>query len=257
MREAPAAVNGASSPTLCLRRPVVLATVAVLALVVGTAHSRPLTQQAQTDQGQKTLTAAELNALQQKAEQGDSETQFNLGGRYAVGNGVPQDMPEAVRWFRKAALQGHAAAQFMLGIAYMGGMGIPQNPAQALLWIRKSAEQGNASGQSALGTMYERGNGVTQDYAQAAAWYRKAAEQGEAMAQFLLGLRCQDGRGVPQDSIEGLKWMSLAAGRASGRIQEDAAGARDRLAQTMTPAQVAEAQMRARQWTEAFENRKK
>jgi hypothetical protein len=176
MRPASKTVGGVPSVGLALKFPLVLTAVMVLGLGGGAASSGPRTQLAQTAQQQKTLTADDLKALQQKAEQGDAE------------------------------------AQFMLGIAYIGGLGVPQDSAQAFQWIRKAALQGNASGQSGLGAMYEGGNGVTQDYAQAAAWYRKAAEQGAATAQALLGKLYRDGKGIPQDSIEALKWTSLAAG---------------------------------------------
>jgi TPR repeat protein len=36
--------------------------------------------------------------------------QFNLGYAYAEGMGVPQDFPEALRWFRKAHEQGYEQA---------------------------------------------------------------------------------------------------------------------------------------------------
>ena len=35
------------------------------------------------------------------AEQGDAKAQFNLGVRYANGEGVPKDASQAVTWFRK------------------------------------------------------------------------------------------------------------------------------------------------------------
>ena len=59
------------------------------------------------------------------------------------------------------------------------------------------------------------------------------------------------GQGVSQDYIEAHKWMNLAA------TLEESAAARDRLAQKMTPAQIAEAERRAQEWTAAFEKRKK
>jgi uncharacterized protein len=34
--------------------------------------------------------------------------QYNLGVMYAIGQGVPEDDAEAVKWYRKAAEQGHA-----------------------------------------------------------------------------------------------------------------------------------------------------
>jgi TPR repeat protein len=48
------------------------------------------------------------------AEQGHDEAQYNLGGMYAEGRGVPQDYGKAAKWFRKAAEQGHAEAQYNL-----------------------------------------------------------------------------------------------------------------------------------------------
>ena len=40
---------------------------------------------------------AELRAA---AEQGDAVAKYNLGVMYAIGEGVPQDEAEAVRWWR-------------------------------------------------------------------------------------------------------------------------------------------------------------
>ena len=44
------------------------------------------------------------------AEQGHMYAQFNLGSSYANGDGVPQDMVEAEKWYRKAAEQGYEDA---------------------------------------------------------------------------------------------------------------------------------------------------
>jgi TPR repeat protein len=98
---------------------------------------------------------------------------------------------------------------------------------------------------------------VPQDDVQAAQWCRKAAEQGHAAAQRFLGDFYSTGLGVPQDDVEAHKWMNLAAARTSGADQKRFADARDEIAAKMTPAQVAEAQKRAREWTEAFERRQK
>jgi TPR repeat protein len=44
------------------------------------------------------------------AEQGDTKAQFSLGWMYFTGQIVPQDVREAMRWYRKAAEQGLAKA---------------------------------------------------------------------------------------------------------------------------------------------------
>ena len=46
-----------------------------------------------------------LRELKPLAEQGDAGAQGNLGGMYEVGQGVPQENAEAVKWFRRAAVE--------------------------------------------------------------------------------------------------------------------------------------------------------
>jgi TPR repeat protein len=69
--------------------------------------------------------------------------------------GVPQDSPEAVRWFRLSAAQGQPLAQFHLGVMYAEGNGIPQDFGEAVKWYRLSAAQGNIHAQHNIGVMYE------------------------------------------------------------------------------------------------------
>ena len=49
--------------------------------------------------------------LYQDAEQGDAEAQIRLGRCYKWGDGVEEDLVEAVRWYRKAAAQGNKSGQ--------------------------------------------------------------------------------------------------------------------------------------------------
>ncbi len=81
----------------------------------------------------------------EKAEQGDTDAQFNLGVMYNNGQGVTQDYTQAVSWYRKAAEQGHADAQFNLGVRYAKGQGVTKDYTQAVSWFRKAAEQGHAN----------------------------------------------------------------------------------------------------------------
>jgi hypothetical protein len=55
---------------------------------------------------------AEMRAA---AEQGDASAQSKLGQMYLNGDGVPQDLAEAVKWIRLAAEQGSAVDQVALG----------------------------------------------------------------------------------------------------------------------------------------------
>ena len=172
------------------------------------------------------------------AGQGDAMAQSNLGRMYEVGEGVPEDKIEAVKWYRKAAEQGLVTAQFNLGIMYDSGSGIPEDDAEAVKWYRKAAEQGHENAQYNLGVMYDFGRGVPKNATEAVKWYRKAAEQGQVTAQFNLGVMYSKGEGVPEDYVEAYKWANLAAAQGIERGQNS----KNILAKSMTPQQIAEAQ---------------
>jgi len=165
------------------------------------------------------------------AEQGLPEAQVNLGLMYDKGLGVPQNYAEALKWYRKAAVQGNA---------------------KALKWYHKAAEQGNVEAQFNLGLMYEKRQGVPQDYVEAGNWYRRAAEQGFAEAQTNLGTMYFTGLGVPKDYVLAYMWSILATSGypASEKTKRaEAEKIRDIAASKLTPAQIAEAQRWAREWT--------
>jgi len=116
--------------------------------------------------------------------------------------------------------------------------------ATALREWRPLADQGDARAQFSFGLLHENGDGVPRDYTKARQWYEKAAAQGDAKAQLYLGLQSSFGQGVPMDLVEAYMWYSLAAGNGNAY----APGYRDDLARQMSPAQVTEAQKRAREW---------
>jgi Sel1 repeat len=118
-------------------------------------------------------------ACRLRAEQGDTNAQYDLAGMYYQGKGVRQDYEEAVVWYRKAADQGNPKAQYGLGFMYHEGKGLPQDYSEAVSWWRKAAEQGYAKAQYALGNEYYGGKDVPLNYTEAARWYRKAAKQGD------------------------------------------------------------------------------
>jgi len=122
--------------------------------------------------------ATALRLMRPMAEQSNASAQLKLGLMYGLGQGVPQDYTESVKWYGKAAAQGNASAQFNLGIRYDNGQGVPQDYAMAMKWYRKAADQGYAPAQASLGTMYGLGQGIPQSYNESLKWYRKAAEQG-------------------------------------------------------------------------------
>ena len=117
------------------------------------------------------------------ADPTDASEQVLLARMYYLGEGVPQDFTEAVKWFRLAANQGVAFAQYSLGVAYDFGTGVPKDFTEAVKWYRLAAAQGYALAQFNLGLMYARGTGVPEDYVQAYKWWNLAAAAGNADAK--------------------------------------------------------------------------
>jgi len=84
---------------------------------------------------------------------------------------------------------------------------------------------------------------VQQSMDQAAQWFRRAAAAGIINAQFNLGLLYERGDGVPVSQVEAYAWYSAAATHGdSGAAQR-----RDRLASSLAPSTLKEAQARAQQ----------
>ena len=81
--------------------------------------------------------AAQL--LRPFAEKEDAKAQGDLGRLYDMGQGVPQDAQEALKWYRKAAEQGLVQAQFNLGMMYHKGQGVPQDFIRAHMWYNVAA----------------------------------------------------------------------------------------------------------------------
>ncbi|MBI4676911.1 MAG: SEL1-like repeat protein [Elusimicrobia bacterium] len=175
------------------------------------------------------------------AEQGDAVAQYNLGVLHENGQGVAKDYALAASWYRKAADQGYSPAQNNLANLYTFGLGVPLDVKAAVTWLRRAAEQGEPGAQFNLGLMYTLGQGVPKDYKAAESWLRLAAQQGEAEAQHNLGVMYERGDGVGQDTVEAYAWYLLASGQAFKPAVEK----KEKLASTMTPERIIEAEKRA------------
>jgi hypothetical protein len=191
------------------------------------------------------------------AEKGDAVAQLELGFSYEgldeglhYGDGCQLIVEsEAVKWYKKAAEQGNAEAEAMLGATYLFGGGVYYNYYEGMRLLRESANGGIVESNFTIGLIFANGSGVPQDYAEAAQWYRRGAERGDFDSQQEMGGYYELGRGVPQDYVEAHMWYNLAAAHTD--VYQKiifAAKLRDTLAAKMTPAQIAEAQKRAREW---------
>jgi len=93
-------------------------------------------------------------------------TPLSFGQAASVSDSVKLDA------LRQRAEQGDAKAQVELGFTYENGLwGVSKNYGEALRWYRKAAEQGDPGARLELGRMYLDGEGVNRDYVEAARWY--------------------------------------------------------------------------------------
>ena len=175
------------------------------------ANSQALVSETIPSRSTPTRAPYTLKEIQDLAQSGDSDAQYDLGVRYNNGDGVPMSGAEAVKWFSAAAKQGDLYAADALGSIYEQGDGVPRDPVVAMVWYRKAAEQDYDSAEYSIGLMYRKGEGVEVDNVQAVVWFTKAALQGYVPAECDLGIMYSIGKGVPKDEIQGLAWTYLAA----------------------------------------------
>lgn len=190
-----------------------------------------------------------MRLLRPLANQGNADAQLYVGSMLLSGQGVSQDLKEAVVWYRKAAEQGKASAQYALGTLYFGAPGMSRDDTVAAMWIGRAAEQGYAIAQSQLGQLYETGRGMPRDYALAAIWYRRAASQGLLEAWVKLGALYQFGMGVDRSLEDAYICYDLVASTKTRRPRDEsvirlAVSSRDRVALSMTAEQIESAKGR-------------
>lgn len=172
---------------------------------------------------------------------------------------------DAFRQFGELAELGCAKAQTRYALM------VDTNPAlgstgKALSWLTQAAERGDTHAQYSLGSAYDVGGwGLgPRDFEYARRWYLLAAAQGHPLAMEELFQMYLMGRDVEPDSIEAYKWLTLAIPRLPPPTAESAYGVgvghqarqralsmREKLARHMKPAQIAEAERRAREWEQA------
>jgi TPR repeat protein len=148
-----------------------------------------------------------------------SDAQYTLGFMHLIGDGVPRDAAEEVRWYR-AASTSNARAAFMLSLMYQSGEGVPHSPAEAFRFMRIAAEQGNARAQYFLGSFYYHGEGTVVDRQAAGAWFRKSAENGFSEAQLAFGMLLLSGDGVEVDKAQAIEWLGKSSSQGNSRAKE-------------------------------------
>lgn len=224
-----------------------------------------------------------VDLFKKSADANNPEGTFYLARQMHRGNGLPKDEKQAVALYLKAGQLGDVGGQLWYGISiYRGLGGLTADKAASFAWFQRAAEQGDASAQNWLGTLYDAGEGTEKNPFEAIKWFRKSAQQMHAAGQRSLGIRYARGQGVARDDAEALKWLLSAVylrdddalewvgsffeyGRsvvpdpvaaymwytlALVRDSNSSSGktALSRMADKLTPAQITEAQNKAKSW---------
>ena len=202
--------------------------------------------------------------LRLAADQGDGQAQVILGGMHERGEGMARDAVRAHMWLNLAGAHGIkcgrgtrdelakkmtpveiAKAQDLarLWMAAHDPSGPPVD-VDGIMWRLERARRGDVAQMFLVGMMYDIGHDVRQDYGEAVSWYLKAAAKGHVGAQYNLGAAYYLGNGVAQDFVEAHKWFSIANLTGLKRAIVN----RDIISKLMTPAQLAAAGQRKRDW---------
>ena len=153
------------------------------------------------------------------ADQGHAEAQARYGHCLEKGQGVSQDLSAAARYYKLSADQGYARAQFMYGWCLEKGRGVSRDSGAATRYYKLSADQGYARAQDKYGWCLAKGRGVSRDLSAAARYFKLSADQGYAGAQFSYGWRLARGEGVLQDLSEAARYYKMAADQGYARAQ--------------------------------------
>ncbi len=217
------------------------------------AVARPHTTEAEASTHASTKEFIRLEVL---ANLGDVDSQYQLGRRYLMGEGVEKDPKKAGYWFEMAARNGHILSQRVLATMYFSGTGVRKAPAHALRWFREAAKNGDPVAQIAVADMYYRGVGLRRpDLKQAWRWMMAAAKNGDPMAQYRIGLMFRDGRGTRVNLSRAFLWLHVAAlNTADEELKQQILAQRDEVGKRMSARLLSATKQRSEQFSRRYAN---
>lgn len=162
-----------------------------------------------------------------------ADAQYQLGGMYLNGKGVPQNYTLAIHYLQKAADYDNAGAQCDLGYCYANGYGVNASIEQGFKWTRKAHENGNKTAEANLswyfnqfkslaeggnigaayytGLCYYKGFGTSVNENSALKWFKIGAEGGDGSCQNYLAIMYSEGKGTNVDKISAIYWFKKSA----------------------------------------------
>ena len=100
----------------------------------------------------------DISLLIEAGKRGSVAAQRHLGACFATGDWIGEkDEAKAIEWYTAAAEQGHTESQYDLGFMLLLGEGADKNTLKGMEWLIKAAELGNDSACGLLAEIYEEG----------------------------------------------------------------------------------------------------
>ena len=149
-----------------------------------------------------------MKLFRRSAEAGVAQAQWNLARHLLEPKAWREpDLIDGIRWLRKAAENGHGQSQLELAKRHlMENGGVEQSLPQAMRWLRKSVATGYADAEHELGLFYHEGlGGLDVDFDEARRLLESAASKNHAGAYYALGVMYRDGTGVEKDISKAIK----------------------------------------------------
>jgi len=118
---------------------------------------------------------AELPALREKAEGGDTSAMFDLGCAYRDGTrGLKKDLTQAFTWLKRSADLNNVRGLTNCGVLYLNGDGVERSPSRGLIMLGAAAALGSEHACAVLGWANAEGCfGLEKNPQEATRWYRE------------------------------------------------------------------------------------
>jgi TPR repeat protein len=131
----------------------------------------------------------------------DPSAPLNAGGPTAA------NMPEAVRWYLRAAEERRQGAEYRLGLCYLTGRGVEKDEETGLEWVRKAADQQNPWAEDRLARCYAEGIGEPRnDHDRSLDLWERAARAGLTDAFDPLIFQYRSGFGNDVNIVAAARW---------------------------------------------------
>lgn len=124
----------------------------------------------------------EIKKLKKLSNEGDAESQAQLGYSYQYGKGLSKNLEKARFWYEKASLNDGLLGTHNLGILYYNGYGVDLNKQKAYELLSKSANSNFNISQNTLGYIHAKDKDF-KNYELSLNWYEKAIKNGNINAK--------------------------------------------------------------------------